>query len=177
MGRCNKTDRTDEGVLLKAWTGEPCRINRLSRKPVSLRNPCLTLLLCCTPDEVRTLFANERFIMGGLMPRFLVCESFSRPKERNGKQDGLHSSIWDNWGQLISSLYDRYHKVESIERIQANEESIQLFNEAHNAYCHSFDYRPEGDSFEARRVEQAMRLAVCLHAATHGNKSHSIQLI
>ena len=32
IGRYNKTGRTDEVVLLKAWTGEPCRINRLMPK-------------------------------------------------------------------------------------------------------------------------------------------------
>lgn len=176
MGRYNKTDRTDEGVLLKAWTGEPCRINRLSRRPVSLKNPCLSLLLCCTPDEVRNLFENERFITGGLMPRFLVCESQSRPKARDGSRVSLNSDVWDYWGHLISMLYEHYHCSDTPETIHTSAEAIAEFDAAHNAYCHSFNLRPQGDSFEARRVEQAMRLAVCLHAAEYGERCHCIHI-
>jgi len=170
LGRYNKTDRTDEGVLLKAWTGEPCRINRLSRKPVSLREPCLALLLCCTPDEIRNLFANERFVLGGLLPRFLVCESHSRPREwKDGESRGWDGSSWSGWKHLIRQLYRAFHLPEHGGSISASREAQAVFNEAHNAYCRSFDVRPEGDSFEARRVEHAMRIALCLHAAQHSD--------
>jgi len=170
LGRYNKTDRTDEGLLLKAWTGEPCRINRLSRKPVCLKEPCLSLVLCCTPDEITHLFGNERFVTGGLMPRFLVCESRSRPKERNGQSRGLDGGCWSRWNRLVVDLYRAFHVNGNGGLVNLAPASETVFDEAHNAYCRSFDLRPEGDSFEARRAEQAMRIALCLHAAIHGDE-------
>jgi len=171
LGRYNKTDRTDEGLLLKAWTGEPCRINRLSRKPVSLHRPCLSLILCCTPDEIRNLYGNERFVTGGLMPRFLCCESKSRPKERNGQSEGLDSSRWESWNKLIKQLYLSFHQEGCDLHVRITSEAQEIFDAAHNSYCRSFDKRPDGDAFEARRVEQAMRIALCLHAAEHSDDS------
>lgn len=170
LGRYNKTDRTDEGLLLKAWTGEPCRINRLSRKPVCLKEPCLSLLLCCTPDEITHLFGNERFVTGGLMPRFLVCESRSRPKERNGQSQGLDGGCWSRWNRLVVDLYRAFYTDGNGGLVNLTPASETVFDEAHNAYCRSFDLRPEGDSFEARRAEQAMRIALCLHAVIHGDE-------
>jgi hypothetical protein len=170
-GRYNKTDRSDEGLLLKAWSLEPCRINRISRPPVLLQCPCLTVLLCCTPDEVRNLFSHERFMLGGLMPRFLVCESRSRPKERNGATEGLNPACWEAWHDLINRLYGAFRDTDGGNAVHLSAGAQQVFDHAHNAYCRSFDQRPEGDAFEARRVEQAMRLALCLHAATHADQA------
>lgn len=176
MGRWNSTNRTDEGLLLKAWTGDLCRVNRKSSRPVSLKEPCLTLLLCCTPDEVSNLFRSERFVSGGLMPRFLVCESASKPKRRNGQSVSLEPEIWEQWEMRIDEIYGDYYTSEGVLTIEASKGAIEVFNNAHNDYCKSFEDRPLGDSFEARRVEQAKRISVCLHAAQHGNQSHTIPL-
>ena len=66
LGRYNKLDRTDEGLYLKAYSGDPCVIHRMSRDPISLESPCLTALWLTQPDKLQSLLDERSLNEGGL---------------------------------------------------------------------------------------------------------------
>jgi hypothetical protein len=44
LGRYNKLDRTDEGIYLKAFSGDRCKVDRQSRESILVESPCLSAL-------------------------------------------------------------------------------------------------------------------------------------
>ena len=54
LGRYSKLDRTDEGIYLKAFSGDNCRVDRQGREPVLLQRPCLAALWLVQPDKLET---------------------------------------------------------------------------------------------------------------------------
>ena len=81
LGRYNRLDRTDEGLYLKAYSGDPCRIDRMSRDPISLESPCLTALWLTQPDKLESLLDERSLNEGGLIPRILPCHTNCEPRE------------------------------------------------------------------------------------------------
>src|SRR4030095_12039479 len=79
LGRYNKLDRTDEGIYLKAFTGDRCKVDRQSRESVLLESPCLTALWLTQPDKLDSLLAERSLSDGGLIPRILGFHTHFEP--------------------------------------------------------------------------------------------------
>jgi len=58
-------------ILLKAYSGEDLRLDRVSRGSVHVRRPLLTLILPVQPHVMAEFLANEEVIDRGLAARFL----------------------------------------------------------------------------------------------------------
>ena len=81
LGRYNKLDRTDEGIYLKAFTGDRCKVDRQSRESVLMESPCLSALWLTQPDKLESLLAERSLSDGGLIPRILVCHTHCEAQE------------------------------------------------------------------------------------------------
>ena len=81
LGRYNKLDRTDEGIYLKAFTGDRCKVDRQIRESVLLESPCLAALWLTQPDKLDSLLAERSLSDGGLIPRILVCHTHCEAQE------------------------------------------------------------------------------------------------
>jgi hypothetical protein len=92
-GRYNSSGRTDETLYLKGFLGEPVMVDRVGSESVSLSKPCITTCWLTTPIELAGLFATDRYREGGLLPRFLICESLSRPEKRTAENRHFSSAI------------------------------------------------------------------------------------
>ena len=68
-------------MSLKAYSGDPCVIHRMSRDPISLEAPCLTALWLTQPDKVESLLHERSPNEGGLIPRILPCHTDCEPRE------------------------------------------------------------------------------------------------
>jgi hypothetical protein len=79
LGKYCKNDRTDDGVFVKAWSGDNCRVDRLGREPVSLQRPCAAALWFTQPDKLETLLGKTELTDGGLIPRLLPCHTRAMP--------------------------------------------------------------------------------------------------
>jgi len=88
LGRYSKLDRTDEGIYLKAFSGDNCRVDRQGREPVLLQRPCLAALWLVQPDKIETLLGKSELTDGGMIPRLLVCHTRAMPISEDG-QTGL----------------------------------------------------------------------------------------
>lgn len=60
-------------LLLKAWSGDPHRVDRMQRDPVILRSPLLTVALTTQPDVIVGLAERREFRGRGLLGRFCFC--------------------------------------------------------------------------------------------------------
>ncbi len=177
LGRYSKLDRTDEGVYLKAFSGDYCKVDRQSHEPVLLQSPCLAALWLTQPDKLETLLSEKSLTDGGLIPRLLACHTNCEPLEIVEGSPAIPASVSTAYAELIRTLLETYRLASEPLTIHATTEAMQAMNTHHNAIVK----RRRGDlrdvtTFAARWTEQAWRIAVCLHAAEHGSAAHNHRL-
>ena len=173
LGRYNKLERTDEGLYLKAYSGDPCVIHRMSRDPISLESPCLSALWLTQPDKLQSLLDERSLNEGGLIPRILACHTDCEPREIGKNPPSISSSVEKAYAGLVYSLLTTYRRAPKRFTIKPTSEALEALNDHHDAIVK----RRRGElrdvtSHAARWNEQAWRIAVCLHASTHGSEAH-----
>jgi hypothetical protein len=178
LGRYSKLERTDEGIYLKAFSGDYCRIDRQSREPVVLREPCLAALWLVQPDKVETLLAQRSLTEGGLIPRLLICHTNAQPRHISQESASIPTNVSDAYRDTIFALLETYRLAAEPRTIQPSPEALQAMNAHYNAIVDrwkSGEVRDVG-SFALRWTEQAWRISVCIHAGSHGRRSHERRL-
>jgi Protein of unknown function (DUF3987) len=173
LGRYNKLDRTDESLYLKAFSGDPCAIHRMSRDPISLESPCLTALWLTQPDKLQSLLDERSLNEGGLIPRILACHTNCEPREIGKNPPSISISVGKAYAGLIFCLLDTYRLAHERFTVTPTSEALEALNDHHDAIVK----RRRGElrdvtSYAARWNEQAWRIAVCLHAGTHHSQAH-----
>lgn len=171
LGRYTKGRATDEALYLKGYTGEPHRVDRLSRGAIVLQKPCLTVLWLTQPDKLEVLLGTESLSEGGLLPRFLICHTGAEPQEIGECRPVIPATVQADYDQLIKTLVRTFRCSDCAATVKATSSAMNLLNGHHNEIVR----RQKGDgdlrdvkSFAARWTENAWRVAVCLHAAEHG---------
>jgi hypothetical protein len=179
LGRYNsKLDRTDEGIYLKAFTGDRCKVDRQSRGSVLVESPCLTALWLTQPDKLESLLAERSLSDGGLIPRILPCHTRCEAREIvKGAPPEIPVSVENAYADLIRSLIETYRLADEPSTIEPTSEAL----EAMNAHYNKIVKRRHADLrdvtiYAARWNEQAWRLAVVLHAAQHGARAREHKL-
>jgi hypothetical protein len=159
---------TSDSLWLKSFTGDPVAISRKNGKSTFLESPCLTVLFVCTPDKVRELFGTLRLSSGGLLPRFLVCDSHARPQpldeEAEETPNRLPTEAAQPYEASLFAAFERY-------RISANDDpdEIGLTPGARRTVTQHWnrfsEVAKEGEDspFAARHTEIAIRIALVLH--------------
>jgi Protein of unknown function (DUF3987) len=175
LGRYNKLDRTDESLYLKAFSGDPCVVHRMSRDPIFLNSPCLAALWLTQPDKLQSLLDERSLNEGGLIPRILACHTNCGPREIGKNPPSIPSNVEKAYAGLIFGLLETYRVPVKHEHftIEPTEEALRALNDHHDAIVK----RRRGElrdvtSYAARWNEQAWCIAVCLHAGTHGDQAH-----
>jgi hypothetical protein len=173
LGRYNKLDRTDESLYLKAFSGDPCVVHRMSRDPIFLKSPCLTALWLTQPDKLQSLLDERSLNEGGLIPRILACHTDCGPREIGKNPPSISISVEKAYAGLIFCLLETYRLAHERFTIAPTSEALQALNDHHDAIVK----RRRGElrdvtSYAARWNEQAWRIAVCIHAGTHGSQAH-----
>ncbi len=104
LGRYSKLDRTDEGIYLKAFSGDNCRVDRQGREPVLLQRPCLSALWLTQPDKVETLLAERSLTDGGLIPRLLPCHTNAQARPIEDDVPAIPTATANAYAMLIGKL-------------------------------------------------------------------------
>ena len=173
LGRYNKTDRTDESIYLKAYSGDYTRVDRIGRPPVVLHHPCLLVLWLTQPDKLDTLLGERSLTDGGMIPRLLICHTNCQPTHITGDQQGIPSAVLSAYDRLIRDLLEAYRQAAEAHTIEPTPAAMQILTDHYNAVV---DLRlgemKDITGFAARWTEQAWRLSVVLHAAQHGAHAH-----
>src|SRR5207247_1078087 len=108
LGRYNKLDRTDEGIYLKAFTGDRCKVDRQTRESVLVESPCLAALWLTQPDKLESLLAERSLSDGGLIPRILACHTRCEAREIEKDAPEIPANVEQDYADLIRSLIEAY---------------------------------------------------------------------
>lgn len=178
-GRYGHDGTSDEDIYLSAYSGEPINVHRVKREPVSLKNPCLTIVWMTQPDAARDLLADERMTVSGLLPRFLMCDVKAELQHEPELWPEMDPAVVESWSALVKALLGyRTNGMDPIV-IDATDDARKVLreftNEAVDRAGIGGDLR-DVDSYAARWGENAWRLALTLHGAEHGGDVHRMRI-
>ena len=177
LGRYSKLGRTEENIYVKAYSGDYCKVDRIGRKSIILKNPCLTVLLLVQPDKVESLLAESQLTEGGFIPRLDICHTNAEPMEIINNGCSIPDCVALNYKNLINDLINNYRKAPEPFIVKTTHDALERMNKYHNDIV----VRRKSDlkdinSFAARWAEKAWRRAVVLHAGTYGVEAHKVKL-
>ena len=171
LGRNLKSKNTDEDVYLQAFSGDSCRVDRISRESVSLTAPCLSILWLVQPDKFDQLTSHAGMKESGFLPRFLVCQVKGEPRFlTEGDDDEIAPESRVAYHRLIRSLVSSFRLATQAYTLDIDQEARAALRDHYNRVVTRLNSGELGDiaSSANRWTEQAWRLAVVLHAALHG---------
>jgi hypothetical protein len=174
LGRYNE-GKADANLLLKAAQREPASVERIGRESIYIAEVVMSMALVGTPDLATALYANQRLKTGGLLPRILLTNSASKPARDEGQPLTIKGEIAERWEQSLRELVRSFHDREEALLVQTSAAASATFQEAYNSRLQEIE-TGIAPAFTARVVEQAKRLALCLHAAEHLSKAPNVEL-
>ncbi len=96
-------------VMLKAYSGDTIRVDRIGRESESIMNPALTILLMTQPKVASDVLGNTTFRGRGLTARFLYCLPGSSVGERRFRSEPIPDTAYQRYEQkIINMLEDEY---------------------------------------------------------------------
>jgi hypothetical protein len=178
LGRYSNFRRTEETIYLKAYSGDPCKVDRQSRPPVSLKLPCINVLWLLQPDKIDTLFSEKMLTEGGLAPRLITFHSGAEPQDIPENSTCVDPAISDAYTLLIKRLTAAYRLFSGQPYVVTPTQEAGCALRAHH---NSIAQKRRGELrditiYPARWTEQAWRISTCFHAALHGADAHNHQL-
>jgi uncharacterized protein DUF3987 len=172
-GRYNKDKMPDDNLYVKAFTGDPHIIDRVSRPSITLQNPSLTLMWLTQPEKITRLLGNEELRTGGFLPRCLIWDTRAVPIELPEVETPIPQKVRAAFKDLIRTLLDTYRSASKPKTIPSSPCAARQIREFHNKLVERrrTDLR-DINPFIARWHEQAWRVCLVLHVATWGPEAH-----
>ena len=91
-------------VMLKAYSGDCIRVDRIGRVSESIMNPTLTVLLTVQHNVLSGMMSNNTFRGRGLTARFLYCMPESIVGERRFRTEAIPPEVKDRYSSLLHNL-------------------------------------------------------------------------
>lgn len=169
LGRHNKTDRPDDTMYLKAYSGDPYRQDRIGRGRQSLESPCMTILWLMQPEKFRALLASGAVANGGLIQRMCSFDTGVVPQRMPDQVPAIPDDVKVSYRALLRSLLTRFRMSERPVVIECEPEATTALREHFNAVVD----RRNGDlkqfsTFAARWTEWEWKMALVVHALRLG---------
>lgn len=101
------SEKLNLDLWLKAHAGSPHVEHRMSREPVVLNRPALTIAVSPQPDVIRGLAENKAFRGRGLLGRFLYVMPRSKLGHRQLNPNPLSYEIREKYHRGIKTLLNR----------------------------------------------------------------------
>lgn len=115
-------------VMLKGYSGDTIRVDRIGRESESVMNPSLTVLLMTQPKVISDVLGNKTFRGRGLTARFLYCLPTSSVGSRKFQSETVSPDVYARYERkMIDMLEDEYPKKP--ERITLSPEASRLLTE------------------------------------------------
>ena len=174
LGRYTKGEITDDVLLCKAKTVNSTTVDRVSRPPIVLLHPCVTMLLLVQPDLLQKAFGNERLLVGGFLARCLAADSKMELQYEDEKTlPEVDPAIMATWNQHIRSLIKMFRFAEDPCWIAVGEGVSELSRKFHNEIVDQIRGSLwDISSFATRWVERAWEIALNLHAGYYGDECY-----
>lgn len=104
LGRYN--DQPNIQLYNKGYDGSPHRINRVSRGPLFLERPLISIGFAIQPEGVRDLLSNRKAKGTGLIARFGMAMPVSRLGHRSITPAGIPAELRAAWRTALTALLD-----------------------------------------------------------------------
>lgn len=101
-GRYSQMPNLD--LILKAFSGEPCRVDRKHGQHIGLNHPLLTICVTTQPDVLRSMASNSVFRGRGFLARFLFFYGKSRLGFRLAEPPSVAAATEQAFSTKIESL-------------------------------------------------------------------------
>lgn len=102
-------------VMLKGYSGDPIRVDRIGRESESITNPALTVLLMAQPNVVSAVLGNKTFRGRGLTARFLYCMPVSQVGGRRFDSATVPEELYQRYDRkIVDLLEDEYSREPEI---------------------------------------------------------------
>lgn len=168
-GRYSNTISID--TVLKAYSGDPIRVDRKGREGEVINNPTLTMLLSAQDNVLAEIMKNEAFKSRGLTARIL----YSRPKSKMGTRHFVTPDIPPDleiaYQQLVGKLLEIPYPTNGILPIinlspSAQKEVIRFHDWLEPKLVDELEYM---ESWGAKLLGNMLRIAGMLHCAKNSN--------
>ena len=163
-------------VLLGGYSGDRVEIHRLRREEIVLHQPCITVCWLCQPLRLEEFLASNRLLEDGLLARFCVAHSNASMAFLPEEDRSIPIAVINSYSAMIMALFDTYHqRPDDSLSVATTPEALHILKSYYNR-CAARWHADQGQlrSCIARWAEQAWRLTLVLHAATHGGNSHNM---
>jgi hypothetical protein len=163
-------------LLLKGFSGDSVEIDRMNRKPVVLAKPCITVCWLCQPHRLDQFLASDHLMEDGLLPRFLVSHSKAGMAFMTEDDNAIPVDVSDGYRAVIHTLFENYGQRSGKPlTAQTSPEAFEILRAYHNHNAERW-HAEEGPlrCCIARWTEQAWKITLVLHAATHGRDSDRV---
>ena len=98
-------------VMLKGYSGDSIRVDRVGRNSESIMNPALTILLTVQPNVLSEVMQNGTFRGRGLTARFLYCMPTSLVGKRRFHTTPIRQEATSSYERLIKNLLEDEQSV------------------------------------------------------------------
>lgn len=168
-GRYSNTISID--TVLKAYSGDPIRVDRKGREGEVINNPTLTMLLSAQDNVLAEIMKNEAFKSRGLTARIL----YSRPKSKMGTRHFVTPDIPPDleiaYKQLVGKLLEIPYPTNGILPIinlspSAQNEVIRFHDWLEPKLVDELEYM---ESWGTKLLGNMLRIAGMLHCAKSPN--------
>ena len=106
------TKNVNIDVLLKGYSGDPIRVDRVGRNSETIMAPALTILLMAQPSVLSGIMSNGTFRGRGLTARFLYSIPTSFVGRRRYRSNPVPEEAYRKYADCITNLLDdEYSKV------------------------------------------------------------------
>jgi len=170
MGRYRK-GATGEDVFLKGWSEDPILVERITRAPLFVEAPCISMCLIVQPDLFSRMVSTQGFLESGFLARVLPAVVDSPPGflRVSGK---LEMGVKDEYEEWIRAILETY-------RFRTDPACLQFTADARRR-LDTFRFEALRDGYlypgiavcTRRWAEMAVRVALCLHLAHHGQNAY-----
>jgi hypothetical protein len=181
LGRNNQLKQVDDGILIKMFSGDTCRVDRIGREAVTLKEPIGNVFILIQPDRFNQLISHSEIREGGLLPRFLTCHTNAQMEYETDDPAPIDSRLVQQFDLRVQQLL----KVFRIPGGKGNETTVsmdfkgrKLLKEFKNSIVAKVKRGLLSDvqSFAARYAEQAWKLCVTFHAGRWGDDATKNQI-
>lgn len=165
-------------LLLMGYSGDRYEYHRATKKAIVLNEPCISVCWLCQPHRLEKFLSSDRLMDDGLLARFFVFHSGAGMGYLDGGDKTIPSGISANYGAVISSLFNTYgQRVAECLVCETTPDAWEVLRWHHNRRVDYWNAQHEHlRPCISRWTEQAWRLTLVLHAATHGGNSHSSEV-
>ena len=171
LGKHEKDGETGESVLLKGFSSDTLRTDRIGRGAVRVKTPCITLCISVQPDKFQKLIASETMHESGFIPRLLVCDTHAKAQAVTWEDErSVSEGVQATWDNLIERLFEQYYsRQDEPLQVRCASTAQKLFAKFQNEHVENVNNGisdlPEG--YALRSAEKAFRVALALHAVEH----------